>query len=75
MTSYVPQPPQVLAAFANKAFAEAEAAAAPSTPACVDCAVDGVTSPLSAVYTVSGTVLCVEHAVLARTNQTVGADK
>ena len=36
---------------------------------CADCAVDGRPETLTTVYTVSGTVLCAEHAVLARTAQ------
>lgn len=36
---------------------------------CVDCAVNGRPPALTTAYTVSGTVLCAEHAVLARTAQ------
>jgi hypothetical protein len=69
MTSPVPLPPEILFA------AAAREAAGPETSACIDCAIEGVPATLGTVYTVSGTVLCVEHAVLARTAQTAGAAK
>lgn len=38
--------------------------------ACVDCALEGTSHPLALVYTVAGTVLCKEHALVARRTQT-----
>ena len=70
MTSYTPDPPEILAFAKAQAFAQAqEPLTEPEAAACVDCAVEGRPGTLTAVYTVSGTVLCVEHAVLARTGQ------
>lgn len=44
-----------------------------TTPACVDCAGEGTEHLLTAVYTVSGTVLCREHAVQERERQRAAA--
>jgi hypothetical protein len=63
---HIPEPPEVLAA----ALGTRETP--PVAHGCVDCAVEGTSSgPLTAVFTVSGTILCKTHAVLARTLETV----
>lgn len=58
----IPEPPEVLAAKRGQTESLAPG------HGCVDCAVEGAPSgPLTAIFTVSGTVLCKAHAVLART--------
>lgn len=65
MASPIPARPEVLYAFRAPGQLESVEAAV----ACVDCALEGDPSSLTAVYTVSGTVLCKTHAVRERERQ------
>jgi hypothetical protein len=62
MVSPVPREPRVLGA----AYSTSNTEPVDSGPACVDCALEGTPALLDAVYTVSGTVLCKNHAIVAR---------
>jgi hypothetical protein len=62
MVSPVPREPQVL----HASYSASDTEPADPGPACVDCALEGAPALLDAVYTVSGTVLCKNHAIVAR---------
>lgn len=68
MVSPVPAPPEVL--YGAKSVPPDETLTSPAAAqACVDCAADGIADHLKTVYTVQGTVLCLDHAVTERASQ------
>jgi hypothetical protein len=67
MVSPIPKPPEVLYGAVGIAEELPSPAAAPQ--ACVDCAAEGNADALRTIYTVQGTVLCLDHAVTERASQ------
>ena len=67
MVSPIPKPPELLYGAVGIPEELSTPTAAPQ--ACVDCAAEGNADALKTVYTVRGTVLCLDHAVTERANQ------
>lgn len=63
MVGPIPESPETLYT-ASVGLPEKPATAAEQ--ACVDCAAQGDADPLTTIYTVHGTVLCLDHAVAER---------
>lgn len=72
MVSPIPQPASIMYGAVST---PEEAPSADVKHACVDCAANGDADPLKIVYTVQGTVLCLDHAVAERAAQKAGSTK
>lgn len=69
MVSPIPAPPELLYGAKSQALPDEPPPTSDAPQACVDCAAEGSADALRTVYTVQGTVLCLDHAVAERANQ------
>ncbi len=69
MVSPIPADPAILYGARSIPADDPPILASAAPQACVDCADNGDADPLKTVYTVQGTVLCLDHAVAERASQ------